>query len=310
MSCRVRPRGRRGFTLVELLVVIILMILIIGVVANIFNTSREIISINEARITVYVNASYAMDRIMVDLFGALPWDGGAQRFVLHNFRIDSTDEGKDYYDEVSSGASEETGGHYLKGTIDGADYEAAADVLSFRSVTLAGDQVGSYQVTYYLKGDAEGGSRHKTWRTQRPIFTLMRRVTEASPAESTTDNWTRLPKIDLNLDGTPDTTIQEEEVCHYVLSFNIEYLARENGGQGGMNFSQLEASPCNWSDPLGDGDPPSGVSGNDTDDDGDPLTITDNPYRIPQVRITIVIVEDNGERSERMITHVFQIPMG
>jgi hypothetical protein len=87
-------------------------------------------------------------------------------------------------------------------------------------------------------------------------------------------------------------------VCHYVLSFNVEYLSNK------LNFSQLQPSPCKWSEPLGDG-----AGANDLNEDGITGTI-DDPYRVPAVRITLIVCDDNGERSERVISHVFEIPMG
>lgn len=297
-------RRTSGFTLIELLVVIILMILIVGVVANVFITSKEIVAQNEARNTVYVNGGYAMDRMMNDLFGCLAYDSGSQRFVMHNRVVDGpADAGTNFYTVVAGGGAEEVGGHYLQGA--GATYKAAADVLSFRAVTTAADVPGMYQITYYLKGDAEGGARLKTARSDRPIYTLMRRITIAAGGEGVTANWTAFPLVDPdNNSGTANSVaIQEEELCHYVLSFNVEYLASPNsGGQGGMNYSQLQPSPCPWSDPLGNA---AGIN----DLGGGPPGAT-GPYRVPAVRVTMVVVDDNGERSERMISHVFEIPMG
>lgn len=297
-------RRTSGFTLIELLVVIILMILIIGVVANVFTTSKEIVSQNEARNTVYVNGGYAMDRMMNDLFGCLAYDSGSQRFVMQNMIVNGPgDAGKNYYTVVAGGAPEQAGGHYLQGSA--ATYKAAADVLSFRAVTTAADVPGMYQITYYLKGDAEGGARLKTQRSDRPIYTLMRRITVAQGAETVASNWTGFPQVDINPDpvATNMQPIQEEELCHYVLSFNVEYLAAPNaGGQGGMNFSQIEPSPCPWGDPLGNG---AGIN-----DLGGGPPANPGPYRVPAIRVTMVVVDDNGERSERMISHVFEIPMG
>ena len=88
-----------------------------------------------------------------------------------------------------------------------------------------------------------------------------------------------------------EVDIQDQELCHYILSFNIEYLANT------LNYSQLDSpGPCPNTDPIGDG-----LGANDT---------LGTAIRIPSLRITLVIVEDIGERQERTIQKVMWIPQG
>lgn len=268
---------RSGFTLVEVLVVAILMMIVIGTIAVVFAESTEIVARNESRTAVYVSAGYAMDRMANDFYGAIQF-GGAQRFVMHNFGT-GTGTVADYYVWAAGGAAETPGDHYVR----------SADVMQLRTVSSCANTVGQYQVTYYLKRDADPW-RSKTARTQRPMYTLMRRVTEMGTGQTVPDDWTQLVKIDTNNDGIKDWPVPEEEICHYVISFNVEYLANN------WKFSQLEPSPCKWSDPLGNA-----AGSNDTGA---------TPYRIPMVRVSLIIVDDFGERSERLITHVFELPMG
>lgn len=269
--------NRRGFTMVEVLVVAILMMIVIGTIAVVFAESTEIVSRNESRTAVYVSAGYAMDRLANDFYGALRFEG-AQRFVMHN---GDTGAGgtTNFYTAVSGGAPETTGFHHNK----------SADLLQMRTVTSCANAVGQYQVTYYLKKDADPW-RQSTARTNRPIYTLMRRVTEMATGQTVPNDWSQLVMIDTNADGVKDWSVPEEEACHYILSFNLEYYASN------WKFSQLQPSPCAWLDPLGNS-----TGSNDTGA---------TPYRIPQVRVTLIVVDDFGERSERMITHQFELPMG
>jgi type II secretory pathway pseudopilin PulG len=300
-------RRRGGFTLIELLVVIILMIMIVAVVANVFASAQEIVSRNEARGSVYTNAGFAMDRIMLDLYGCLPFDG-SNRFVMLNFKAYPVPGNAEKSFYLRATGTEDTGGHYLKGTVAGANYEAPADLISFRSATTVADQPGIYQITYYLKGDPQGNERQKGLRSNRPIYTLMRRAT-VQGTKTLPEDWTDLPKADYDLDGVMEATIPEEEVCHYVIGFNVEYFSNT------MNFSQLAGgaapnrNPTAWKDPpiaVTDVDPlGNGLGDNDTTGDA-----WATPLRIPMIRITLIVIDNNGERSERVISHAFQVPMG
>jgi type II secretory pathway pseudopilin PulG len=69
-----RRPGRRaqdqGFTLIELLISIALMMILIIAVTMIFVTTTDVVAVQEARMTVYTNARYAMDIMANDLLGA------------------------------------------------------------------------------------------------------------------------------------------------------------------------------------------------------------------------------------------------
>src|SRR6185295_10313590 len=184
----------------------------------------------------------------------------------------------------------------------------------FRTVTTVGDTVQTCEVTYLLipgdhtlespgvgasstinkpMGDLgkylqSGDSSHtKTARTNRPIYTLVRRVRMANP-----NNTSNVPVFDLIPRVTDkqgnQVVVQDQELCYYVVSFNLEYLANNR------TFSQLSPSRFPHDDPLG----------NDLGPNDQPGTA----YRVPAVRVTMRVVEDVGERQERTIQKVMWIP--
>lgn len=57
----------RGFTLVELLVAVALMVILVGAVVMVFTQSSQVISVSEAQMEVYQNARAAMEIIARDL---------------------------------------------------------------------------------------------------------------------------------------------------------------------------------------------------------------------------------------------------
>jgi uncharacterized protein (TIGR02599 family) len=60
----------QGFTLIELLISIALMMILIVAITMIFVNTTETVANQEARMTVYTNARYAMDIMENDLLGA------------------------------------------------------------------------------------------------------------------------------------------------------------------------------------------------------------------------------------------------
>jgi hypothetical protein len=172
----------------------------------------------------------------------------------------------------------------------------SGDIISFRTTTTVGGTIQTCQVTYFLMPGnmtldpgsptpVAGDDTHKeTVRTQRPLFTLVRQARTADP--NTPAIFDQIPTV-LDKGSGSITQVLDQELCHYVVSFNIEYFADNR------TFSQLQPSPCTRTDPLGDGK-----------GDNDVKT----PLRIPCLRITLVIVEDIAERQERVVQKVMWLP--
>lgn len=325
-----RRRPEQGFTLIELLISIALMMILIVAITMIFVNTTETVANQEARMTVYTNARYAIDIMENDLLGAfglnepmqpgkksggpggtsggatfIPTDHIPQAFWMDNGEVPKADSG------IPDGSGELP---KLNGMADQkAHYERAGDAIGFRTVTTVGDSVQTCEVTYLLiPGDHTldspqvgascpinkpmadvqkwlqpgDGTHTKTVRTKRPLYTLVRRVRLQNAAQANGPAvFDLIPKV-TDKQGN-QVVVQDQELCYYVVSFNLEYLANNRA------FSQI-GTHFTHDDPIG----------NDTGTNDTP----GSAYRIPAVRVTMRIVEDVGERQERTIQKVMWIP--
>lgn len=288
-------RDRGGFTLIELLISIALMMMILFAITLVFARTTETVAIQEARTTVYTNARYALDIMENDLMGCQPFDPpplpvpvlpGQPRPPQLPSQIFWMENG---YLTAGQKPARVSGGHDRQ----------AGDTLSFRATTTVGDTLQTVQVTYMLIPSnkvldpggmmVDGDSTHKqTARSERGLFTLVRTV-KASRRENAAI-WDQPVKVKPR-GSLSEEIVPSQELCHYVLSFNLEYLANN------LNFSQLDVpGPCDRENPIGDF-----KGANDADG---------TAIRIQAVRVTLVIVEDIGERQERTIQKVMWIPQG
>lgn len=287
--------GREGgFTLIELLIGIALMVILLLAITMVFARTTDVVATQEARTTVYTNARYAFDIMENDLLGCLPLDWaplpipGVQGKTL-------TEPAQIFWMEngyaVGPGVNPQM-------NVAGGHSERAADQISFRATTTVADSLQTVQVTYKLIPsnmvlDAQGMSTsgdatHKeTVRTNRGIYTLVRQVRGPDPNNPRV--WSQRVKVRERGSGV-EVEVPDQELCHYVISFNLEYLANN------FAFSQLDPSPCPSRQPLGD-----------QQDDND---TAGTAIRIPAVRVTLVIVEDTAERIERTLQKVLWIPQG
>jgi prepilin-type N-terminal cleavage/methylation domain-containing protein len=62
-----RRRGRRGFTLVEMMVAVGLMTIIVAVAAQVFKETTDIFTVTTSRVEIYQNARAILDKIETDL---------------------------------------------------------------------------------------------------------------------------------------------------------------------------------------------------------------------------------------------------
>jgi hypothetical protein len=281
------------------------MTIIISAVAMIFQQTTDTVAVGTARNQVYQNATWAMDRVTYDFYGMVNLNSGSQRLVMENGKIAGT---------VMSVGPSVAGGHYPKWP--GGAYEGACDLVSMRTISLAGNTRGLYQVTWFLDLDPDV-DRQKTALTNRPMYVLKRMVSIPTAAQGVLDNWTGQAK---NASGTLMTPYQSgkpvgasgasytgvvEDVCRYVLHFNVEYM------DNSLSFSQLQPSPCTsaMTGAASEGNNPYGPLGNglgENDVGGSPGT----PFRIPYLRVTMVLIDDAAERCERTVTRTISIPMG
>lgn len=330
MNCRQgRRRESSGFTLIELLISIALMMILVAAITMIFVNTTETVAVQEARMTVYTNARYALDVMENDLLGAfglntplppgktpggpggtpggatyVPGDHIPQAFWMDNGELPQSGTISDGMGELPK---------LNAGTDPKAHYERAGDAIGFRAVTTVADTLQTCEVTYILipgdhvldspapgasstinkpTGDIgrmlqAGDSTHTvTARTKRPLYTLVRRVRMQNTAQTSGPPvFDQIPQVK-DKQGT-QVVVQDQELCYYVVSFNLEYMASNR------QFSQLGPSPFPHTDPLGDG-----LGANDTT----------TPYRVPAIRVTMRIVEDVGERQERTIQKVMWLP--
>ncbi len=333
MTRKLGRRPQQGFTLIELLISIALMMILVVAITMIFVNTTETVATQEARMTVYTNARYALDIMENDLLGAFGLNApqrppgaagggpggtaGGQTYIPteHIPQAFWMDNGE--LPPARSGIADGSGTlPRLNGGIDDkAHVERAGDAMGFRTVTTVGDTVQTCEVTYLLipgdhvlsspgvgasspigkpPGDVSsflkaGDSSHtKTARTERPLYTLVRRVRMQNPNAPAGQP----PVFDLIPQVTDragnKAVVQDQELCYYVVSFNLEYLANNR------TFSQLAPSRFPHDDPLGN--------------DLGPNDAPDSAYRVPAVRVTMRVVEDIGERQERTIQKVMWIP--
>ncbi len=297
-------RRRGGFTLVELMISVALMVILLGAVTLIFIQTTDTVAISEARMSVYTNTRYGLDMMANDLMSCVSFNSGQQEFTMENGRTGAPG---------SSPVYGVTGGHI--GT--------AADRISYICTTTVGDTLQTCKVTYELMpgnmalddmGNPVAGdeSHRETAITRRGLFTLIRRVRVPDPNAPPPPPG-QLPRYDRMPKDRAGNTIRDTELCHYVLSFNLEYFANN------QNFSQLEPSPFQpegrdpAADPLGNGKGNNDVNpvpgpGPGGPGGGGPVQTT--ALRIPYIRATIVIVEDTAERQERSIQKAMWIPVG
>jgi len=287
---------KNGFTLIELLIAIALMGILLSSVTMIFFTTTETVSNAEASQSVMMHARYAVDKFEKDLMGCLSFSSGQNRFVMENGRVDP-DKGQANFPKPDSG-------HHIG---------QAADRISFRTTTTVGDILRIAEITYMLLpgnkalGAAQAGEG-PGWGTQgivegakengeaklsgRPLYTLVRRVRVADPgATNLSQPWTQIAQDSLG------NYVADEELCRFIISFNFEYYASN------QRFSQLEEpNYFDDSDPLGDGE--------GSNDVVDGLPGVPTPIRVPSIRLTMVVLDDAGERQERIFNKVMWIPMG
>lgn len=290
-----KPRRDAAFTLVELLVAIGLMMVLISSLVLIFASTTATVEINRSRIQIHNAARAALEQLARDLTSMLPMDGGAQRFWMRD------------------------GGEKPINSAE-RNYIGATDSIGFRAVTSVKGVLTPAQVVYRVVLDPRGKSVEKVIGGNlvagRQVYILRKEV------------------LDLNGNALPDPTQSGKTVpaaadlCHYVVSFNLEYLA------GAGQYSQIAKvdSPPPGLAAMPDGpfpgplaiDPsslvpvsvppvdPMGEStdGADINDEVLPSGRQAPRFVVPAIRATLRIVEDIEARQERVFTREIWLPTG
>lgn len=307
-------RSLRGFTLIELLVAVGLATILISTVVLIFYGSTDIFKMSEARMSVFGNARAALDIFARDVQSAVPAESNQQRFLMT--RSAAGGVGWDSPTTLAFPAGKE-------GT-DAIQFRAIIPVnMSMGPVPPAGmlpsPTLRTVQVLYSLRhdGDPELLSTNLiqfTTRTNRRIYVLQKRVydppaavpgffvpiasfsaqTNTAVADPSEYHAIPIPSV------PPGLGSERCDLCHYVLSFNLEYFALK----AGATPTAPGVPPVAPYAPNGAG---SALSAAFTG--GTPLgtAVTD---RLPfGIRAMLRVTEGAGERQERLIVRTVWIPL-
>lgn len=304
-----------GFTLMELLVAVGLMVVLMTVIVTIFFRATDVMKINDARINIYENARSGMDILENDIKNAIPVSGGQQRLYID-----------DYTRPAGSVAPAGT-------NVDGAaDYIGMVTVTTVPVVVTAVPLVVTRElktvyIEYFLTidDDAEtsftGKGFTEAQRSKRSIFVLKRRVWELPAAVATLQaqqvagvplfNAMPAPLTVSSMMVPPGPSpgtmklIEDGDLCHWIVSFNIECLNYDRSKVPSATnpaFLDLTVAPNAYVKakmPLG------GL--------GIPLpgTPAGSVANVPgKLRITLRVIESAGERQERLIEREIWVPLG
>lgn len=294
-------RKNAGFTLMELLVAVGLMVILMTAIVMIFYRSTDVMKIQDARINIYGNARAALDILGSDIQNALPLDGGQQRLWIEDFK-------RPALGVVPMGNNTDGAIDYI-GMITVATAPAGAGSTSRELRTV--------YVEYFMMNDEDpetsftGAGYTEAQRSQRQIFVLKRRLWTISTAgaltklttqqKSTIPLFTPMPtptSLATGAGSAPDfLLIEEGDLCHWVLSFNIEAYWDDTPADpnGPGKYSELdEGAPMPFQKaimPVGD-------------------IIPGDPAFPRKFRVTMRVIEGAGERQERVFQRDIWAPLG
>lgn len=294
-------RRNAGFTLMELLVAVGLMVILMTAIVMIFYRSTDVMKINDARIQIYENARSSVDLLANDIQNALPVDGGQQRLWMENF--------------TRPAVGPVPVGDNMDGALDYIGMVTVATAPAGSGVTSR--ELRTVYVEYFMMNDDDsetsftGAGYNQTQRSQRNIYVLKRRLwtisTAAALTKLTTQQKSSIPlftpmpspaPLGPGSGSAPDfLLIEEGDLCHWVLSFNIEAYWDDTpvDPNGPGKYSELdEGSPMPFQKsimPVGD-------------------TIPGDPGFPRKFRITLRVSEGAGERQERIFQREVWAPLG
>jgi type II secretory pathway pseudopilin PulG len=189
-----------GFTLVEILVVALLMIIIIGSVAVVFSQTSFVVTYSQTRLEIYTQAKYAIDRLEMDIKNIIPFTSGKQCFYIKNGVIT------------------------LPG-ISPSHWYGAADELTLVANTRVGTQVTVAKVRYYLKPDTSS-------ITGKSIYLLIRQVW----IQDQDSNW--VPATDMGYDLFEEEICRA--VISFNVEFYTNVALFSQSGNSNQTFTEAD----------------------------------------------------------------------
>ncbi len=235
---RRRYGKRSGFTLMELLVAVSLMVFLMTIVVQVFMTSTDIFNRAKAKTEIYQNARYALDRMGKEINNCLSMELGNQDFRLGAPRS----AGSAWYGGTTSFSARDD--------MDGFPVTAPYLVMitSTSWIEATGKQVvGSARVVYRLKKNPVPDTKASvTCTLQRVLYVPDASKTSLTGTSNRLPNSTGsgfVPNIDycqfIYYEITPPITSGKAGVAH----FDIQHFVADpaGGGYSDKKYYQITA---------------------------------------------------------------------
>ncbi|MBI5365537.1 MAG: prepilin-type N-terminal cleavage/methylation domain-containing protein [Planctomycetes bacterium] len=326
---------QQAFTLPELLVALGLGVMLLGMVAVIFNGSVDIMKVSGARSEIFGEARVMLDNLERDIGGMVPLSSGQQNFTLHNYNGNGQDstaaspmppsasaaEGASRSNPAGDKIQFRTSTTYYNNLASPPSSATIAAPAALRGVT----QQGVVHVFYGLvpesdpnvsvTGDALSASGLAV-STQRTTYVLRRRVwlvSQLGPAGRLfppSPFRTASPALPFFEDPAAPSTaepIQTSDMGSFVFSMNISVLWHAPNTPYGMYLpidylGNVATTPANVF-PNGPPFPPPYQGATIT------YPLTTPPAVLPRaLRFTFRMTEGASERQERIVDRIFALP--
>lgn len=261
-------REKTGFTIIELLVAITLMIVLVGMISVIFIESNTIFVIIKARLAIYDAARTSIEQMSKDFNSFIPASTGNQKFGLSDGET-----------------SADLGG-----------LDQAKDQMAFRTMAYNTENVPvPVEVQYLLVKENDpsyavvnSSGNPETIKHKRTIYVLRRIVR----------------RIDDTKGFLQGDVLWYSDICHYVMSYNIEILYdKSEDDQPPMYANIMNVS--DYRNNSGLGNFPYPLTGSPVVDQG--ANAAQKPPIPKAVRITLRIVDSAAEQQERLFIKVFKV---